>query len=55
MKETRELEKNQLEALQEADFAVSDEGEEEEDENEEVARQNLGVWNCLETVMSSLE
>ena len=40
LQETRELERNQLEALQEDDFAVSDEEEEEEEED---AKMNLGV------------
>ena len=39
LQETRELERNQLEALQEDDFAVSDEEEEEEED----AKMNLGV------------
>lgn len=42
MKETRELEKNQLEALKDDDFAVSDEDiSASEDEND--AKMNLGV------------
>ena len=40
LQETRELERNQLEALQEDDFAVSDE---EDEEDEEDAKMNLGV------------
>ena len=40
LQETRELERNQLEALQEDDFAVSDE---EEEDDEEDAKMNLGV------------
>lgn len=41
MQETRELERNQLEALKEDDFAVS---EDEDDEDEEKdAKMNLGV------------
>lgn len=40
LQETRELERNQLEALQEDDFAVSEDDEEEEEED---AKMNLGV------------
>lgn len=41
MQETRELERNQLEALKEDDFAVSEDEDEEDEEND--AKMNLGV------------
>ena len=45
MKETKEMEKNQLESIQNDDYAVS----EDEDflEEEEDAKANLGVWIVL--------
>ena len=42
LKEAKELEQNQMEALHDEDFAVS-EDEEEEREREEDAKLNLGV------------
>ena len=52
MQETRELEKNQLEALKDDDFAVSDE-EEESSEDEKDAKLNLGVCS-IESSFDSL-
>lgn len=42
MQETRELERNQLEALKEDDFAVSEDEDEEDEEKD--AKMNLGVF-----------
>ena len=44
LKEAKELEQNQMQALHDEDFAVS-EDEEEEREREEDANLNLGVGN----------
>ena len=42
MKETKEMEKNQLESIQNDDYAVSE--DEDFQEEEEDAKANLGVW-----------
>ena len=51
MQETRELEKNQLEALRDDDFAVSEE-EEETLEEEKDAKLNLGVCSISKRIYS---
>ena len=42
MKETKEMEKNQLESIQNDDYAVSE--DEDFQEEEEDAKATLGVW-----------
>ena len=45
MKETKEMEKNQLESIQNDDYAVSE--DEDFKEEEEDSKANLGVWIVL--------